>query len=224
MQRRTIDLMVSGAGLMLAVVLVVFGVYFNDRYEFAQNNVHDQLTQQQIAFPPKDALSPEELEQPGVVKYAGQTVDDGDKAQVYANEFIGLHLKSTGEGTEYEGKTYAELGGPLFALQDELAAAEESGDTVAAEELQAKVDELRGIRNTVFTGETLRGLLLTTYGFWQFGQEAQLASYVSFGAAAILCVLACLGMFHALRTRRNEALWPVQDAVASEPGEPALVR
>ena len=59
MKRRTIDLMVSGAGLMLAVVLIVFGVYFSDRYQFAQNNVHDQLAEQKVFFPPKsDASTP----------------------------------------------------------------------------------------------------------------------------------------------------------------------
>jgi hypothetical protein len=199
MQRRTIDLMVSGAGLLLAVVLIVFGVYFNDRYEFAQNNVHDQLVEQKISFPPKSALSPEELEQPGVVKFAGQQVDDGEKAQVYADEFIGLHLKETSDG-----QTYAELGGPQFALQDKIAAAEEANDP-ALPELQAQLDELRATRNTLFTGETLRGLLLTTYGFWQFGQEAQLATYVSWGAAGILLVLALLGIVHAMRSRESEA-------------------
>jgi hypothetical protein len=199
MQRRTIDVMVSGAGLMLAVVLIVFGVYFNDRYAFAQNNVHDQLKEQKIFFTPKSALSAEELEQPGLVKYAGQRLDDGDKAQVYANEYIGLHLKDIADG-----KTYAELGGPQFALQDKIAAAEEENDP-ALPELQAQLDELRGQRNTLFTGETLRGLLLTTYGFWQFGQEAQLATYVSFGAAGILLLLVGLGVVHAIRTRGNEA-------------------
>jgi hypothetical protein len=210
MQRRTIDVAVSAAGLVLAVVLIVFGVYFNDRYQFANNNVRDQLAEQKISFPPKAQLSDEEREQPGLVKYAGQAVNDGDKAQVYANQFIGLHLKGIGEGTEYEGKTYAELGGPVFALQDELAAAEESGDTVAAAEIESKLGELRGIRDTVLTGETLRGLLLTTYGFWQFGQEAQLATYVSFAAAAILFLLAALGFFHAVRTRPGVELWPAE--------------
>ncbi|MEX2268779.1 MAG: hypothetical protein WEA75_08850 [Acidimicrobiia bacterium] len=199
MQRRTIDLMVSGAGLMLAVALIVFGVYFNDRYAFAQNNVHDQLVEQKVSFPPKSALAPEELKQPGLVKYAGQAVDDGDKARVYANEFIALHLEGIADG-----KTYAELGDPQFALQDKVAAAEESNDP-ALPELQAQLDELRGQRNTLFTGETLRGLLLTTYGFWQFGQEAQLAAYVSFGAAGILFLLVGLGVVHALRTRRSAA-------------------
>lgn len=199
MQRRTIDLMVSGAGLMLAVVLIVFGVYFNDRYAFAQNNVHDQLTQQKVFFTPKSALTPEELKQPGVVKYAGQRVDDGDKAQVYANEYIGLHLEGIADG-----KTYAELGGPQFALQDKIAVAEESNDP-ALPELQAQLADITRQRDTLFKGETLRGLLLTTYGFWQFGQEAQLAAYASFGAAAILFLLIGLGVVHAIRTRRNEA-------------------
>jgi hypothetical protein len=218
MQRRTIDLAVSAAGLVLAVVLIVFGIYFSDRYSFAQNNVHDQLVAQKIFFPPKAQLTPEELKQPGVVQYAGRQVDDGDKARVYANEFIALHLQAIGKG-----KTYAELGGPQFALQDRVTAAQKANDPNLPK-LQAQLDQLKVTRNTLFTGESLRGLLLTTYGFWQFGQEAQLATYVSFGAAGILLGLAGLGMIHAVRTRRSQALWPVMPDAASAPGkEPALV-
>lgn len=197
MQRRTIDLTISGAGLVLTVVLIVFGVYFNDRYQFAQNNVHDQLSDQKIFFTEKDALTDEELAQPGVVKYAGQQLDDGDKAQVYADEYIGLHLQEIADG-----KTYAELGGPQFALRDKVAAAEESNDP-ALPELQAQLDEITGQRETLFKGETLRGLLLTTYGFWQFGQEAQLAMIVSFIAAGLLLVFAAFGVVHAMRTRNQ---------------------
>jgi len=216
MQRRTIDLVVSGAGFVLAVALIVFGVYFNDRYQFAENNVHDQLSEQQVFFPAKADLTEEERQQPGVVKYAGQQVDDGDKARVYADEYIGLHLKGIADG-----KTYAELGGPQFALQDKITAAEESNDP-ALPELEAQLADLSRQRDTVFKGETLRGLLLTTYGFWQFGQEAQLAMYVSFGAAGILFVMAVLGVVHAVRTRRNKALWPVEGR-EPERKEPALV-
>ncbi|MEX0664666.1 MAG: hypothetical protein WD598_07825 [Acidimicrobiia bacterium] len=197
MQRRTIDLMVSGAGLMLAVVLIVFGVYFNDRYQFADNNVRDQLSEQRIFFTEKGQLSEEELQQPGVVKYAGQLVDDGEKARVYADEYIGLHLEEIADG-----KTYAELGGPQFALRDQVTKAQETNDP-ALPELQAQLDEITGQRDTLFKGETLRGVLLTTYGFWQFGQEAQLAMYVSFAASAILLALVGFGVVHAMRTRRN---------------------
>lgn len=159
---------------MLAVVLIVLGIYFNDRYNFAHTNVREQLGQQKIFFPEKSALTVEELKQPGLVKYAGQQLLDGDQAQVYANEFIGEHLRETAGG-----KTYAERGGPLFALQDKVDAAKESNAPNLAS-LEADLDAARAERTTVLTGETLRGLLLTTYGFWHFGDEAQLAMWVCF--------------------------------------------
>jgi hypothetical protein len=186
---------VSGAGVVIAVVLIVFGVYFNDRYAFAENNVKDQLSEQKVFFPEKDALADEELEQPGVVRFAGQLVDDGEKAEVYANQFIALHLEEIADG-----QTYAELGGPQSALREDVAAAEESNDP-ALPELQAQLDEVTGQRETLFKGETLRGLLLTTYGFWQFGQEAQFAMIVSFAAAGLLLALAALGVLHAMRAK-----------------------
>jgi hypothetical protein len=195
MNRRTIDLAVSGAGVVIAVVLIVFGVYFSDRYAFAENNVKDQLSEQKVFFPEKDALADEELEQPGVVRFAGQLVDDGEKAEVYANQFIALHLEEIADG-----QTYAELGGPQSALREDVAAAEESNDP-ALPELQAQLDEVTGQRETLFKGETLRGLLLTTYGFWQFGQEAQFAMIVSFAAAGLLLALAALGVLHAMRAK-----------------------
>jgi hypothetical protein len=182
---------------MLAVALIVFGIYFNDRHQFAQDNVTRQLSEQKIFFPKKSQLAPEERKQPGVVKYAGQQVDDGDKARVYADEYIGLHLEGIGGG-----KTYAELGGQQFALQDQVKAAEESNDPELPD-LQAKLDELTQTRDTLFKGETLRGILLTTYGFWQFGQEAQLATYVSWVGAAVLLLLVALGVVHARRARNT---------------------
>ena len=194
--------MVSGAGLVLAVVLIIFGVYFNDRYAFAQDNVRTQLSEQKIFFPEKSQMAPDELKQPGVVKYAGQAVDNGDKAQVYANEYIGLHLKHIADGTPYAGKTYAELGGPQFAIQDKLTTAQTAGSADVAN-LQKQLDQIKGIRNTLFTGETLRGLLLTTYGFWTFGQEAHLAMVASFAGAGVLFLLVGLGMFHAVRSGRR---------------------
>jgi hypothetical protein len=193
-QRRHFDFLLGSAGVMLAVVLIVLGVYFNDRYNFAHTNVRDQLKEQKIFFPEKDALTDEELGQPGLVKYAGQALDDGDKAQVYANEYIGLHLKGIAGG-----KTYAELGGPLFALQDKVEAAKESNDPDLAS-LEEELAAARAERTTVLTGETLRGLLLTTYGFWTFGQEAQLGMYVSWIAAAVLLLMALGGFIQAFRT------------------------
>ena len=168
-------MLASVAGFVAAIVLFVAGTYFYQRYDFAETNVRDQLRAQQIFFPPEEALSDEELEQPGVVKYAGQQVDSGRKAEVYANQFIGLHLSEIADG-----KTYSQL---------------------STESRENPEDEqLAGLVQTAFRGETLRGLLLTTYGFSTLGQEARLMMYVSFAAAVALLVLAGLGLWHARRT------------------------
>lgn len=181
MQRKHFDVLVSTGGLILAGVLVVFGVYFHERYDFAKDNVSEQLIAQKIFFKPKDKLSPAELKQPGVVQYAGQQVDDGRKAEVYANQFIALHLRELADG-----KTFSELSAESRANPDD-------------KELAAQVQ-------TSFRGETLRGLLLSTYGFWKFGDEARLAMWVSFAAGAALFLLAAIGFVHALRTRPQETI------------------
>ena len=178
MQRKHLDMMVSTGGLLMAVVLLVFGIYFQGRYDFAHGTVEDQLAAQRINFPPAEALSDEEKEQPGVVKYAGQQVDDGDKARVYANEFIALHLANIADG-----KTYSELSSESRADPEN--------------------EQLAGQVQTAFRGETLRGLLLTTYGFWQFGEEARLAMFVSFVVAGLLFLFSLLGFWHAVRTPRE---------------------
>jgi hypothetical protein len=181
MRRRTIDILASSAGIVAAIVLLVAGIYFKERYDFAENNVREQLRAQQIFFPERADLSPEEEKQPDVVKYAGQQVDNGRKAQVYANDYIGLHLSEIADG-----KTYSQLSGESRQNPDD--------------------EELAGQVQTAFRGETLRGLLLTTYGFWQLGQEARLMTIVSFVGAGILFVLSIIGFIHAFRTRPDEVV------------------
>ena len=57
MNRRVIDLLVSGAGAIVVVVLLVAGGLLLWGHSFANSNVHDQLAQQQIFFPPKAAFA-----------------------------------------------------------------------------------------------------------------------------------------------------------------------
>jgi hypothetical protein len=182
MQRRTFDLLVSVAGMMIVVALVVAGFIFKANADFARDNVSKQLTSQHISFPPASALSAEEKEQPGVVKYAGQQVTTGDQAEVFANQYIGLHLKSA-----LGGKTYSEL-------------SSESRANPGNKELEGKVQ-------TAFRGETLRGMLLTTYAFWTLGEKAQQASMVFFAGAAGLLLLSLIGLWHYARTPKREVLF-----------------
>jgi hypothetical protein len=110
--------------------------------------------------------------------------------------FIGGHLEETAGGL-----TYAELGGPEREARAAVQAATDEGASeseIAA--LQADLDEISGQRQTLFRGETLRGLLLSTYAWDTIGRIAGIAAIVCFVAAAVTAVLVVLGIIHRRRT------------------------
>jgi hypothetical protein len=138
------------------------------------------------------------------VKYAGQELLTGKQAEVYANEFIGLHLKNTAGG-----KTYAQLGEVQADLRARIADAQKNNPAAVAD-LQRQLTEITAQRETVFKGETLRGLLLTTYGFSEFGTKAAQAAMVAYGAAVLMLLLAGVGFAHAYNTPKTVAFAPVE--------------
>ena len=78
--------------------------------------------------------------------------------------------------------------------------ARESGASEAEiAELQATATELRTQRDTLFRGETLRGLLLSSYAWATVGAIAGIAAYVAFAGAAVLLVLVVAGVIHLRR-------------------------
>jgi hypothetical protein len=210
MQRRTLDILFSIGGLLLAGLLAVLGVVLTSNANFANNYVHDQLSEQKITFTPEEGLSPEEAKADCIVANAGQPLTSGKQAECYANEYIALHLSEVAEG-----QTYAELGSVQFGLQDQVAAAEESDDPQLAD-LQAQLDEVNGQRDTLFRGETLRGLLLTSYGFSQFGEKAEQAATVCYIVAALLFLLSIAGFVHAFRTPKSEPFAPAESVDLTE--------
>jgi len=199
MKRRTLDILVSTGGVLLAGLLLIAGLVLTSNANFANDYVATQLSEQNIAFKPLAALTPEEKQQTCLVEYAGQKLTTGKQAECYANNFIGLHLKGIADG-----KTYADLGEPQSALREQVAAAEKTNDPKLAG-LQAQLAEITGKRDSLFKGETLRGLLLTTYGFSEFGRKAGQAALVAYLAAALMVLLSIAGFSHAYRTPRNEA-------------------
>ncbi len=60
MKRRTVDIILSSVGLVLAVLLAVLGLVLHSNATFAKNYVHDQLTAQPITFTPVAGLSGDE--------------------------------------------------------------------------------------------------------------------------------------------------------------------
>ena len=193
MKRKTLDIIVGLGLIVLAGLLLVAGVVLNSNAKFANDYVKDQLGQQQISFKPAAALTAEEKRSACLVEYAGQRLSTGKQAECYANEFIGLHLQSIAGG-----KTYAQLGDVQTELKAKIAALPKDDPAVA--DLQKQLTETNAARETVFKGETLRGLLLTSYGFSEFGVKAGQAALVAYGAAGLLVLLGAAGLAHAAAT------------------------
>jgi hypothetical protein len=159
----------------LALGMVVAGVLAIVGGAYAHKVVHDQLTPQKITFPQnRQAGLFDDLRQ-----YAGQTVDDGAKARAYADKYINRHLAEVAGG-----RTYAEVSGEALA---------KPGDATLAAQ-----------KATLFQGETLRGLLLSVWGWSVVGEVATIAGIILVLLGAILAALPLM----AARQRR------VQEVVA----------
>jgi hypothetical protein len=175
MRRRTFDLLVSSTGMMLTIVLLVASGLLFWGYSFANGNVHDQLATQKIFFPPpgSQALAPPQVGR-YLNQYAGQQLVTGAQAKAYADHFIAVHLQEAAGG-----QTYAQVSSQ--ALQH-------PGDAKLAGQVQ-----------TLFRGETLRGLLLNAYAFWKIGQIALWAAIAALVLAGVMLVLTVLGFWHLRR-------------------------
>lgn len=204
MKRRTLDIITSIGGLGLALLLIVAGLVLTSNANFAKTYVKTQMTQQKITFKTVDKLTDEEKAQPGLIKYAGQDLLTGKQAEVYANEFISLHLRAATKGL-----SYSQLGAPSSAAKAKLDEAKKAGVTDLAA-LEADVATTTATRDTAFRGETLRGLLLTSYGFSELGRKGEQAATVVYAASFLLLLLALAGLAHAFRTGKDKAFAAVE--------------
>jgi hypothetical protein len=186
MRRRTFDLLAVIGGLVLAVVLAVAGGLLLWGHNFVSDQVHTQLAAQKIYFPPASSGAIKALptaDAKAMTAYAGQLMTTGAQAQTYADHFIAVHLREIGGG-----KTYAQLATASLAQPKNAA-------------LAAQVQ-------TIFRGETLRGLLLNAYGWWQMGQIMFIGAIVAFIAAALLLIMSLLGIAHLRRAAPESEVFP----------------
>jgi hypothetical protein len=191
-------------GVFLAVLLGVLGLVMKANADFAKDYVKDQLSQQRITFTPAENLSEEEAKADCLVEFAGTTLDSGVKAECYANEYIALHMRESAAEAGLEGETYASIGAVQRTLRTDLTEATEAGQPT--EEIQARLDEVNGLRETMFKGETLRGLLLTSYGFSVFGMKGEQVMTVAFIAALVLLLASIAGLIHFVRTPKDKVV------------------
>jgi hypothetical protein len=175
MRRRTFDGLMATAGLVLAAVLLVAGGLLTWAHTFVSDQVREQLVAQKIFFPEAGPGIADPAIKPFLTQYAGQQLTTGPQAKAYADHYIAVHIAEMSGG-----RSYSELSTASRAAPDDT--------------------ELAGLVQTVFKGETLRGLLLNAYAFGTMGQIALYAAIASFIAAGLMLLLSLLGFAHLRRT------------------------
>ena len=143
----------------IAIGMLIAGALALVGGTYAKDVVHDQLVPQQIYFPEKGEELPANLEQ-----YAGEQVDTAAEAKAYADDYIGLHLEGIADG-----KSYAEVSAASRANPDDEQLAEQ--------------------RQSLFMGETLRGTLLSAWGWGTVGTIAYITGVVLIAIGAILLIV-----------------------------------
>ena len=114
MRRKTFDALLATGGLVVAVILAVAGILGVWAHSFANNNVHDQLAQQKISFPPVAGIVAQHNAEitKYVTPYAGQKVVNGQQAEVFADHYIKVHLQEAAGG-----KTYSEVSAAFLQMK-----------------------------------------------------------------------------------------------------------
>ena|SRR5689334_8738462 len=178
MRRKTLDALLTTGGFVLTAVLLVAGGLLLWASNFVNDNVHSQLAEQRITMPAGAAIS-DPLIKPYLSQYAGQQMTTGAQAKAYADHYILVHMnKASG------GKTYEEVSGEYMALSKDKTAD------------PAAVAALGQLRQTLFMGNTLRGLLLNAYAFGVMAAVAFWGAIASFIGAGLFFILSLLGIWH----------------------------
>ncbi|AKK03335.1 hypothetical protein [Corynebacterium epidermidicanis] len=161
-------------------LIVGCGAMFGGNY--AHSFVTEQLTQEKITMPEGAAIT--SLKNPdaqaALQPFAGQPLTTGEQAKAYADNFIWEHMMASANG-----RTYQELG-------DDIKKAKADGKS------EEEIKKLNDARETSFKGDTLRGILLSAYGWWLVGTIALYAGV----AMIVVAVLLALAAATVLRTKR----------------------
>jgi len=175
--RSVLDRLVSAVGAVVAVVLLAAAGLLFYAHGYVHDQVRDQLKQQQIVFPAagsKGLTSLPAADQEVMKPFAGQTMETGAQAKAFADSYIKVHLAEVAGGQTYSQVSGKALGDPTNT-------------------------QLQGQVQTLFRGETLRGLLLNAYAFDTMAVVALVAAWISLIAGLALAGLAATGLVHARR-------------------------
>jgi hypothetical protein len=176
LRRKTMDKVLTAFGVIAAAALIAMGGLAWWAYSFTTSSVRNELAAQKIYFPPPGNMAlTNSAVGPYLNQYAGQQLVTGPQARAYADHFIAVHLSEVANQ-----QTYAQVSAQALANPANT--------------------QLKQQAQTLFQGETLRGLLLNAYAFWTVGYIAYLAAIVCFAASGVMVVLILLGLWHISRS------------------------
>ncbi len=186
MKRITFDKIVTFIGFGLAILFFIFAGLLNWGASFATESVRVQLANQNIAFPQAQAMPASTKDQ--LAKWAGMQVTTGEMARDYADLFILAHMNTSTRAALGKEATYSEVTDIYTGLL-------RSGSTDTAQ-----ITKLENLRESLFMGNTLRGLLLQAYAFGTLGAIASYAALAALIGAVLFLLLSIAGLFHIRRT------------------------
>ena len=184
--RSSFDKLISWTGIIVAAVLLVAGGLLTFASSFATSNVHDQLAGQEITMPAAEALTTPAMKA-NLSQYSGQPLTTGAQAKAYADYYIQAHMDA-----QAQGRTYSQVSGEYMAAMKTDPTAEAT-------------TELGQLRQSLFMGTTLRGMLLNAYAFATLGTIAMWAAVAAFIGSGVMFVLGLLGLRHAHKVVMIEA-------------------
>jgi len=192
MKRRTFDGIVTAVGFALAAFLFVAAGLLNWGATFANDSVKTQLENQNISFPAVETMPEATKDQ--LAKWAEQKVTTGEMARDYSDLYIWEHMKASSIAVAGVPLTYSEASGKYMGMI--------RGGTGTAEEITKYAD----LRETLFMGNTLRGMLLQAYAFGTLGVIAGYSAIAAFTGGVLMLLLSIAGLVHFRRTSRDATI------------------
>ena len=186
MKRKNFDKIVTAVGFGLTVFLFVAAGLLNWGASFAQDSVKSQLENQNISFPAAEAMPEATKDQ--LAKWANMQVVTGEMARDYSDLYIWEHMKGSSIAAVGKPATYSEVSGMYMGL-----VRGGSSDT-------AQIAKLGDLRQTLFMGNTLRGMLLEAYAFGTMGVIAGYGAIAALVGGLVMLLLSFAGLLHIRRT------------------------
>ena len=192
MKRKNFDKIVTAVGFGITVILFVGAGLLNWGASFAQDSVKNQLDNQNISFPAAEAMP--EATRAQLEKWSEMKVTTGEMARDYSDLYIWEHMKGSAIAAVGKPATYSEVSGMYMGLT-------RGGSTDTAQ-----IEKLGALRETLFMGNTLRGMLLTAYAFGTLGVIASYGAIAALVGGVVMLLLSIAGLIHIRRTPESATI------------------